>query len=124
MNRSSNRPRRDDSSSWGDLILIWVLIVVSIFAVIGSAGYVFNENLRAYALCAEHQQPVCSDAGWFGSMAFSLGGGIVAVILGAFFGLRQYGNRRRGAWIPLLAIVAIFALTILATTYLKIALPL
>ena len=123
MNTSSNRPRQPHSSAWGNLILIWVVIVVGVFSVFVSAGYVFNENLRAYALCAEHQHPTCSNTGWYSSMALSLGGGIVAVTVGTFLGLRRYGNGRQGVWFPVGAIIVIVILTTVAIAILRIAVP-
>jgi hypothetical protein len=123
MNTSSDHPRQPHSSAWGNLILTWVVILVGVSSVFVSAGYVFNENLRAYALCAEHQHPMCSNTGWYSSMALSLGGGIVAVTAGAFLGLRRYGNGRQGVWFPIAAVMLIGILTAVAIAILKFALP-
>lgn len=63
--------------------------MVGIVAVIISAGYVFNENLYAYGLCSTPPNTRCSDAPWFSSMSLSFSGGIAAVSVGAFLGLRS-----------------------------------
>ena len=107
-----------------DLVIIWALNVVGIVAVVTSSGYVFNENLYAYGLCATPPHTGCSDAPWFSSMSLSFFGGIAAVGVGTFLGLRRYGNGRRGMWFPLAALGAVAALTGLSIAILTIATPL
>jgi len=65
-------------------------------AVVISTGYVFNENLYAYGLCPKPPHTGCSDAPWFSSMSLSFFGGIAAVGVGAFLGLRRSGNGQCG----------------------------
>ena len=108
----------------GDLVIIWALVMVGIVAVIISAGYVFNENLYAYGLCSTPPHTGCSDAPWFSSMSLSFFGGIAAVGVGAFLGLRRHGKGRHGMWFPLAALGAVAALTGLSIAILKIATPL
>lgn len=98
--------------------------MVGLVAMVISAGYVFNENLSAYGLCSTPPHTGCSDAPWFSSMSLSFFGGIAAVGVGAFLGLRRYGNGHLGMWFPLAALGVVAALTGLSTAILKIATPL
>ena len=83
-----------------DLVAIWVLAVVGLLALVVSAGVVLDENLRAYALCAEASSTLCPDGPWYSSMGLAFFGGIVVVTTGFFLGLRRYGRGRIGAWFP------------------------
>lgn len=115
---------RRGNAARDDLVIIWALNVLGIVAVVISSGYVFNENLYAYGLCATPPHTGCSNAPWLSSMSLSFFGGIAAVGVGAFLGLRRYGNGRRGMWFPLAALGAVAALTGSSIAILTIATPL
>jgi len=121
--RLARTPWREHAGR-ADLVIIWALIVVGIIAVVISAGYVFNENLYAYGLCSTPPRTGCSDVPWLSSMSLSFFGGIAAVGVGAFLGLRRYGYGRLGMWFPLAALGVVAALTGLSIAILKIATPL
>ncbi len=75
MNTLTNDDRKRPSLR-ADLVMIWVFFIISLFAAIFGAGYVFDSNLTAYAFCAERQNVPCSGVGWYGSMALSLAIGL------------------------------------------------
>ncbi|MDF2993365.1 MAG: hypothetical protein K0S37_3879 [Microbacterium sp.] len=93
--RTTSTPRGGHAAR-GDLVIIWALVVVRIVAVVSSAGYVVNENLYAHGLCSTPPRTGCSDAPWFSSMSLSFFGGIAAVGVGAFLGLRRSGRGQCG----------------------------
>ncbi|WIE84434.1 hypothetical protein [Curtobacterium sp. MCPF17_021] len=124
MKTRTTSPPQGGHAARGDLVIIRALVMVGIVAVIISAGYVFNGNLYAYGLCSTPPHTGCSDAPWFSSISLSFFGGIAAVGVGAFLGLRRHGNGRHGMLFPLAALGAVAALTGLSIAILKIATPL
>lgn len=106
-----------------DRITAWTLVAVGVVAVLFSSVLVLNENLRAYGLCAGRPDSVCSDAAWYSSMAISVGGGIVAVVIGAVLGLRRIRGGRDGAWFPIAGIGSVLTLMGLAILIVKVAFP-
>jgi len=103
--RTTSTPREGHAAR-GDLVIIWAFVVVGIVAVVISAGCVFNGNLYAYGLCSTPPNTGCSDTLWFSSMSLSFFGGIAAVGVGAFLGLRMADT---GQWFPLAALGAVAA---------------
>ena len=115
-----SRAPRSRWSSRLDLVLTWALAVAGVVAVLGCALFVFDLNLRAYAMCWEFPRTGCSDTGWFVSEGLTSFGGIAAVSVGAVVGIRRSQQGRTGAWSPVLGIAAVVALTALAVLVLRL----
>ncbi|MGG7305996.1 hypothetical protein ACQXVK_02270 [Curtobacterium sp. AB451] len=122
MNTLTNDDRKRPSLR-ADLVMIWVFFIISLFAAIIGAGYVFDSNLTAYAFCAERQNVPCSGVGWYGSMALSLAIGFGAVAGGLLLGVRRHRTGRRGALFVLGSVVVVVLVTLIAVVFLKVALP-